>query len=118
MSRSSKWLLDVKQNPKDPLYAVFFTASCHLCGNSYPAVCFWDGKAWDNKLSLEIDDASGAIGENETIYAWADVFSSDIPDVAYPDKSITIKLSDYHLTEAQLKAFLNDYKENFLYMPD
>ena len=26
MSRSSKWILDAKQDPKDPLYAVFFTA--------------------------------------------------------------------------------------------
>lgn len=26
MSRSSKWLLDAKQDPDDPLYAVFFTA--------------------------------------------------------------------------------------------
>lgn len=26
MSRSSKWLLDAKQSPEDPLYAVFFTA--------------------------------------------------------------------------------------------
>ena len=84
-------------------------------GNSYPAVCFWDGKAWDNKLSLEIDDAGGAIWENETIYAWTDVFSSDVPNAEYPDKSVTINLSDYHLTEAQLKAFLNDYKENYEY---
>lgn len=83
------------------------------CGNNYPAVCFWDGQKWDNKLSLEIDDASGAIGENETVYAWTDVFSSDIPDVIYPDKPVTVNLSDYHMTEAQLKAFLNDYKENY-----
>lgn len=85
------------------------------CGNSYPAVCFWDGQKWDNKLSLEIDDASGAIGENETIYAWTDVFSSDIPDVICPDKPVTINLSDYHMTEAQLKAFLNDYKRSYEY---
>ena len=82
-------------------------------GEGYAAICYWDGGKWCvevNDYSLEVDAIGGPIGANDTIYACADALLS-IPKVKRSGKSITISPADYHLTNEQLKALLQDYKD-------
>ena len=85
-------------------------------GDNFPAVCYWNGEIWesdeDTSLLLDCTDGSRLI-KTDTIYAWADVFLPDVPETLYPSEPITINPADYHLTEGQLKNFLQDYKRNY-----
>lgn len=128
----SEWHYMKKEKPEKPGYyqvavEAYVSLSGRYCnkdgkehikkfGDNSPAVCYWNGEKWekgeDTSLFLDCIDGIRLI-KTDTIYAWADVFLSNVPEVLYPSKPITINPADYHLTEGQLKNFLQDYKHDY-----
>ena len=92
------------------------TNKIHACEyDTTIGVCYWsnDKKEWYyNSCSLSIGGDESQLCESDHIYAWANVLLN-APKMIYPSRKIEIDPSEYHLTESQLKDFLNDYKLSY-----
>ena len=83
-------------------------------GEPFRGISYWSGKRWshDQYDSFNIDDSTECgLSDADHIYAWAQVVEA--PKMIYPSRKIEINPAEYHLTEAQLMNFLNDYKRSF-----
>lgn len=77
-------------------------------------ICFWSNrdKKWIYSNSFRIGGDESQLCDLDHIYAWVDVLLN-APKMIYPSRKIEINPAKYHLTEAQLMSFLDDYKLSF-----